>query len=83
MFMSYVIKIVMMMMMMTVSLAFKSRLAFSIGVCVTSVALISRRNDSEKCHMYYNGKARHNLNASGALFLYLVLYLFAMVKFSS
>ena len=39
------------------SFALKSRLVFSIGIHVTFLALVSPRNESEKCHVCYNGKS--------------------------
>ena len=51
----------------TAELAFKSHLPFSIGMHVTFFALISRRNESEKCHVYFNDY-RRDLNACDAVF---------------
>ena len=49
---------------------FKSSLAFSIGIYIAFLlALISRRNESEKCHEHSNGKASRDLNARAAVFL--------------
>ena len=40
----------------TASLAFKSRLTVSVGIHVTLLAGVSRRNASEQCHVYSNAK---------------------------
>ena len=52
----------------TAPLAFKSRLTISIGIHATFLALITPRNQSERCHVYFNEKARRDLNARDAVF---------------
>ena len=44
----------------TASLAFKSRLAFSIGIVTRDISrsrFVRRRNANEKCRMYSDGKS--------------------------